>query len=111
MPGAACRTFLTLFQVLSHDRPASYKAGMRVTTRATSLLVAFLAGEGSQYMVALSDRIVTAPEASLAPDLEEGDMVLFGPQRGEVAEVNISSIDASMWYAVCCYSCSANLLN
>ena len=50
-------------------------------------------------MVALSDRIVTAPEASLAPDLEAGDTALFEPQPGEAAEVTIASADASVWYA------------
>ncbi|KAL3144902.1 hypothetical protein ABBQ32_003413 [Trebouxia sp. C0010 RCD-2024] len=54
-------------------------------------------GEGSEYMVALSDRIVTAPEASLAPDLEAGDTALYEPQRGEVAEVTVASIDTSRW--------------
>lgn len=49
-------------------------------------------------MVALSDRIVTAPEASLAPDLEAGDTAIFEPQRGEAAEVTIASVDASVWY-------------
>ena len=55
-------------------------------------------GEGSDYMVALSDRIVTAPEASLAPDVEAGDTALYEPQRGEVAEVTVASIDVSTWY-------------
>lgn len=48
-------------------------------------------------MVALSDRIVTAPEASLAPDLEAGDTALYEPQRGEQAEVTVASIDTSVW--------------
>lgn len=48
-------------------------------------------------MVALSDRIVTASEASLAPDLEAGDTALYEPQRGEQAEVTVASIDASVW--------------
>ena len=51
-------------------------------------------------MVALSDRIVTAPEASLAPDLEAGDTALYEPQRGEVTEVTVASIDTSMWCVV-----------
>lgn len=50
-------------------------------------------------MVALSDRIVTAREASLAPDLEPGDLALYEPQRGEEAPVNVVSVDATMWYA------------
>lgn len=57
------------------------------------------AGEGSDYMVALSDRIVTAGEASLAPDLQPGDLALYEPQRGEEAPVNVVSVDATMWYA------------
>lgn len=51
-------------------------------------------------MVALSDRIVTAPEASLAPDLEAGDTALYEPQRGEVAEVTVASIDTSRWCVI-----------
>lgn len=59
-------------------------------------------GEGSDYMVALSDRIVTAPEASLAPDLEAGDTVLY-KAKGEAAPATVVGVDASMWppsYAV-----------
>ncbi|KAL0054499.1 hypothetical protein WJX82_009819 [Trebouxia sp. C0006] len=59
-------------------------------------------GEGSDYMVALSDRIVTAPEASLAPDLEAGDSVLY-QAKGEEAPATVVGMDASMWpptYAV-----------
>ena len=48
-------------------------------------------------MVALSDRIVTASEASLAPDLEVGDTAMYEPQRGEMAEVTIASIDIATW--------------
>lgn len=51
-------------------------------------------------MVALSDRIVTAPETSLAPDLEAGDTALYEPQRGEVAEVTVVSIDTSTWCVI-----------
>ncbi len=56
------------------------------------------AGQGSDYMVALSDRIVTAPEASLAPDMEAGDTALYEAQRGEEAPVTVVAVDASMWY-------------
>lgn len=51
-------------------------------------------------MVALSDRIVTAREASLAPDLEAGDTAIYEPQRGEMAEVTIASIDVSTWCVI-----------
>lgn len=51
-------------------------------------------------MVALSDRIVTAPEASLAPDLEAGDTALYEPRRGEVAEVKVASVDTSTWCVI-----------
>jgi len=57
------------------------------------------AGEGSDYMVALSDRIVTAPEASLAPDLEAGDSVLY-QAKGEEAPATVVGVDASMWWVV-----------
>ena len=57
------------------------------------------AGEGSDYMVALSDRIVTAPEASLAPDLEAGDSVLY-QAKGEEAPASVVGVDASMWWVV-----------
>jgi len=50
-------------------------------------------------MVALSDRIVTAPEASLAPDLEAGDTVLY-QAKGEEAPATVVGIDASMWWVV-----------
>ncbi|DBA72821.1 TPA: hypothetical protein ACH3X2_010206 [Trebouxia sp. C0005] len=59
-------------------------------------------GEGSDHMVALSDRIVTAPEASLAPDLEAGDSVLYRAE-GEERPATVVGMDASMWppsYAV-----------
>lgn len=56
-------------------------------------------------MVALSDRIVTAPEASLAPDLEAGDTAIYEPQRGEMAEVTIASIDTSSWCVMVWSSC------
>ena len=48
-------------------------------------------------MVALSDRIVTSPESSLAPDLEAGDTVLY-QSRGEEANATVVGVDASMWY-------------
>ena len=50
-------------------------------------------------MVALSDRIVTAPEASLAPDLEAGDTVLY-QAKGEEAPATVVGVDASMWWVV-----------
>ncbi len=50
-------------------------------------------------MVALSDRIVTAPEASLAPDLEAGDTVLY-QVKGEEAPATVVGVDASMWWVV-----------
>ena len=50
-------------------------------------------------MVALSDRIVTAPEASLAPDLEAGDTVLY-KAKGEAAPATVVGVDASMWWVV-----------
>lgn len=50
-------------------------------------------------MVALSDRIVTAPEASLAPDLEAGDTVLY-KAKGEEAPATVVGVDASMWWVV-----------
>ncbi len=50
-------------------------------------------------MVALSDRIVTAPEASLAPDLEAGDSVLYRA-KGEEAPATVVGVDASMWWVV-----------
>lgn len=58
-------------------------------------------------MVALSDRIVTAPEASLAPDLEAGDTAIYEPQRGEMAEVTIASIDTATWCVTPHSSCCA----
>lgn len=48
-------------------------------------------------MVALSDRIVTASEQALAPDLLPGDTALFTAKRGEEAPVNVVSVDASAW--------------
>ncbi|DBB04697.1 TPA: hypothetical protein ACH3X1_012751 [Trebouxia sp. C0004] len=59
-------------------------------------------GQGSDYMVALSDRIVTAPDASLAPDLEAGDSVLY-QAKGEETPATVVGMDASVWppsYAV-----------
>ena len=45
--------------------------------------------------MALSDRIVTANEQALAPDLQPGDTALFVAQRGEEAPVNVVSVDVA----------------
>ena len=55
------------------------------------------AGDDAEYMVALSDCIVTAPQASLAPDLEAGDIALYQPFLGEQASVTVAAVDASVW--------------
>ena len=72
-------------------------SGVRCVCYSLLAMLACLHTGDTEYMVALSDRIVTASERALAPDLQPGDIALFAAQQGEEAPVNVVSVDSTVW--------------
>ena len=55
--------------------------------------------EGSQYMVALSQEIVQADEAQLAPEFEPGQRVVYQAPDGSLMDASVGELNASHWSA------------
>ncbi|BDA46061.1 probable vacuolar protein sorting-associated protein VTA1 homolog at N-terminal half [Coccomyxa sp. Obi] len=64
--------------------------------------------EGCQYMVALSQQIVEADEAHLAPEFEPGQRVVYHAPDGSLMDASVSELNASHWRPTYVISCDAD---